>query len=76
LINFNNAIELIDEVDKFELPEFVHNRNTKLRKYCELRVKSFETLYKAISEGTDKYDEDLEQYNLAIEKIIGELENL
>ncbi len=75
LINFKNAIELIDEVDKFDLPELVHERNAKMRKYCELRIKSFEILSKAILEGTDEYDEKLEYYNKEIEKIIGQFEN-
>ncbi|MDG1475935.1 MAG: hypothetical protein P8Q14_02195 [Vicingaceae bacterium] len=75
LVNFNDAIAIIDEVDKLKLPQFIHNRNANLKKYCELRIKSLETLSKAISEGTNKYDEKIEYFNKEIEKVIAKIEN-
>jgi rhomboid protease GluP len=73
LYYWNENITLINELDKLNLPVQIHERNTKLLKYCDLRIKSFELIYKAIAEDTDIYRIQIEDYNKQIEKIIMEL---
>lgn len=70
---WNENIKLIEEVEKLDLPSEVHNRNTKLKQYCELRIKSYQLLYKAISEDTDIYKLQIENYDKQIGAIINEL---
>lgn len=70
---WNANIKLIGEVEKLELPAEIKNKNSKLKHYCELRVKSYELYYKAISEDTDIYRFQIENYDRQIGSIINEL---
>jgi rhomboid protease GluP len=66
-------ISLLNEVEKYKLPEAIHERNKKLLKYCELRVKSYELLYKAIDEDSEAYKEEIQNYNSQIEAVLNSL---
>jgi rhomboid protease GluP len=66
-------IKLIDEVEKLDLPTEIHIKNSKLNQYCELRIKSYELYYKTISEETEIYKFQIENYNMQIGAIINEL---
>jgi rhomboid protease GluP len=70
---WNENINLINEVDKLSLPEEIHRRNSRIKTYCELRIKSFELLYKAVSENTDKYKVEIQNYDRQIQSLINEL---
>ena len=67
-------ISLLHEVEKYKLPEEIHERNKKLIKYCELRVKSYELLYKAINEDSEEYKAEIENYNKEIESVLTSLQ--
>lgn len=73
LYYWNENIKLIDGFKDLDLPLPIRARNTKLKEYCELRIKSYELIYKAIEEDTDKYQNEINEYNQKIEKIISEL---
>lgn len=74
LPSWNKNLKLLERVEQFELPKAIHERNVKLRAYCDLRIKSNELLSKAISEGSmETYQSELETLNLEIESIINEL---
>ena len=66
-------IKLLNSFNKLKLPAQITNRNRILREYCELRIKSYGLLYKAISENTKQYQEQVEEYNKQIEAKINEL---
>jgi rhomboid protease GluP len=70
---WNENIKLIDSCQEMDLPEPIRARNAKLREYCELRIKSYELLYKSIDEDTDIYENTINDYNKKIENIIDEL---
>jgi rhomboid protease GluP len=70
---WNENIKLIDSFDDLDLPLPFRTRNDKLKEYCELRIKSYELFYKAIDEDTDKYQNEIEEYDKKIESIILEL---
>lgn len=70
---WNENIKLIESFKDLDLPLHIRTRNNKLKEYCELRVKSFELIYKAINEDTDEYENEINDYNLKIEAIITEL---
>jgi len=65
-------IELLDELDKLNLPEDLHQRNTKLKRYCQLRIESYELIVKGIKENTDRYQPQIEAYNKSIQEILNE----
>lgn len=66
-------INLINEVDKLNLPDEIHQRNSKLKLYCELRIESFQLIYKAVSEDTDKYNIEIKKYDNQIQAIMNQL---
>lgn len=70
---WNESIKLINELDQLNLPEQLHIRNKKLIQYCDLRLKSYEIIYKAIDEDTDQYRLQIDDYTIQIENIINEL---
>ncbi len=70
---WNENIKLIDSFVELDLPDEIIIRNKKLREYCELRIKSYEVIYKAIDEDTDRYREEIDDYIRKIETIISDL---
>jgi len=73
LYYWNENIKLIKNLVKLNIPEPLHERNKKLLLYCDLRIKSFDLIYKGIEEDTEQYIPQIEAYNTQIEKIIKEL---
>ena len=73
LYYWKENIKLLKSFKDLDLPWSVRVRNKKLIKYCELRIKSYRLLYKAVEEDTDKYNDELNQYNRELEAIIREL---
>lgn len=67
-------IKLINELDTMDLPEVFHKKHALLINYCQLRIKYYEVLYKAIEEDTEKYKSELEGYNGQIEAVIKKFE--
>ena len=70
---WNENIKLIESFNDLDLPLEIRTRNGILKEYCELRIKSYELIYKSISEDTEQYKEQIESYNKQIEKKISEL---
>lgn len=73
LYYWNENLKLIDSFKRLDLPLQVRVRNRKLKEYCELRIRSYELIYKAIEEDTDIYENEINEYNKKIETIIAEL---
>jgi rhomboid protease GluP len=70
---WNQCVDLISEADQSDLPEVIHLRNKKLLEYCNLRIKSYELITKAITEQTIFYDTQIEACVKDIELVIEEL---
>lgn len=70
---WEKCIKLISDIDRLNLPEAIHSRNKKLITYCELRIKSYDLIYKTVSEDTQQYTEEVQEYNRKIENIINGL---
>jgi len=75
LFYWNENLKLINELEKLDLPAAVHNRNQEVIRYCELRIKVYNLIYKAIDENTDKYTSQLTDLNRQIQEIIDKLKN-
>jgi rhomboid protease GluP len=69
-------IKLIEHVETLNIPVEYKVRNKLLKEYCELRIKSYELLYKAFSENTEQYKEQIETANKLVEAKIQELNDL
>ncbi len=59
---WNENIKIINDLDKFQLPDALHERNKIILHYCNLRLRSYELTGKAISENTSNYDSLLRTY--------------
>ena len=70
---WNENLKLIDSLNELDLPQQIMDRNAILKEYCELRIKSYELIYKAISEDTDQYQSEIDEDNNKIEALIKEL---
>jgi rhomboid protease GluP len=73
LYYWNDSIKLLDSFNNLDLPLHIKVRNSKLKEYCELRIKSYELIYKAIDEDTDRYNNEINKYIQEIDFIISEL---
>jgi rhomboid protease GluP len=71
---WNENIKLINSFKDLDLPLEIKTKNNLLKEYCELRIKSYELLYKSISENTEQYKEQIESYNKQIEAKINEID--
>lgn len=70
---WNENKKIIEDADKLKLPDKIHKRNAKLKMYCDLRLKSYELMYKRISEDEEPFDQEMETYNKQINDIVTEL---
>jgi rhomboid protease GluP len=71
--NWEKAIKLLNEVNQLDLPQDYHSRNDALKKYCDLRIKCYELLYRSVDADTHNFDKQIEDYNKQIEVIINSL---
>jgi rhomboid protease GluP len=67
-------LKLLAELDQLALPDLYRERNKKLKRYCELRLKSYHFLYKALDENTTQYDKEIQRLNDEIKNVIQEVE--
>lgn len=70
---WKDNIELIKEVETYNLPSFLHNRNKLLLDYCNLRIKVYELICKRMETETDELLPQIEENNKQIEKIVAQL---
>jgi len=71
--NWKKAKVLIEKLDVLDVPEEVHARNALLKKYCQLRINSYDLFYRSIVEDTQIYDGQIKSYNSQINSIINQL---
>jgi rhomboid protease GluP len=66
-------LQILKDLDALDLTETVALRNTKLRKYCLLRLKSYNLLHKAYAENTDRYETEIVACNAEIKTALDDL---
>jgi rhomboid protease GluP len=70
---WNENIQLLTDLEKLNLPDAYHERNKKLLHYCDLRIKYYNLIYKAVDEDTDRYQDSIDVYGKEIEAMIKDL---
>ncbi len=70
LYYWNENIKLLNSLERLKLPDEIQTRNKKLLTYCDLRIKSYNLIYKAIKQDSDNYKDSIEYYNTQIETVI------
>lgn len=69
-------IKILESCKVMDLPKEIKFKIRLMKEYCELRIKSYELLYKSISEETDKYKSEIEDYDKQINSKIKEIERV
>ncbi|MGE9313481.1 rhomboid family intramembrane serine protease [Niabella sp. CJ426] len=70
---WNQNLALVKSFEQLKLPEHLVKRNGLLKEYCELRIKSFELMYRAVAEESPRFDEEIASVNQKIEAVIEKL---
>jgi len=70
---WNDNIQLIKEVETFNLPPFLHKKNKLLLDYCNLRIKSYELIYKKVENETNLLEPQIQEYDKKIANVIAQL---
>ena len=73
IYNWNESENLISSLDKLNLPAEIHKRNKKLLAYCDLRIKSYQLIYKSLEENTNIYNEQIRGYTMSIDSLVSTL---
>ncbi|MGZ3871927.1 MAG: rhomboid family intramembrane serine protease [Mucilaginibacter sp.] len=72
---WNQDIDLLNDVENLKLSDQLHQRDRSLIRYCNLRIKVYNLIYKAIDENTPKYNDSIAGYNKTIVALIDSLKN-
>jgi len=73
LANWNASIKILDEADKLDIPKELKNRAALLKQYCNLRIVSYNLIYKEVEQKTDKYKPSIDSCNTKIKEVIDSL---
>ncbi len=69
---WSNSILLLQDMNRIEgLDQGIVDQNNQFIKYCQLRIKSYNLMYKALKEDTDKYQSELFNIQRDISDILG-----
>ncbi|MCH5686961.1 hypothetical protein LWM68_23425 [Niabella sp. W65] len=60
---WNQNLQLIKSFENLKLPPPAVKRNALLKQYCELRIQSYELMYRAIAEESDQFDAEILSVN-------------
>ena len=73
-INYwNKNIKIVNDLDKLQLPDKIHERNKIILDYCSMRLKSYELTSKAIAGNTRNYDTEISAYTDSIKNDLDQL---
>lgn len=73
VVAWKQAIAVLDEADKLELPDEYRRRNKLLRQYSTLRINSFKLLEQSLVDTTHIYDKQIEDYDRRVQTVLSEL---
>jgi len=68
-------LEIVKDIDNLNLSSDLRSKNNELIKYCKLRIESMELLYKSIDENTDKYNDQLDELDKKIQKLLDKIKS-
>jgi rhomboid protease GluP len=72
---WTNNLGISKEIDSLDVPEDLKLRAYRLKKYCDLRLKSYRLIYKAVDEQNDTlYRDSIQLYNQQIQTSIDNLQ--
>lgn len=76
LVYWKKCQEELYEIDRLDISPQAKKLNSLMKIYCEKRIASYHLMYKALVEGTSKYQPQIETYEKEIEVLLREGRNM
>lgn len=73
IANWHEAKGVLNQMSELDVSEELQRRNAKLLEYCELRIRSYELIAKAIESNSDMYTTEIQKIDAKIGALIEEL---
>lgn len=70
---WNENLKILQSFKDMDLPLPIRARNTKLKEYCELRIKTYELIYESLKEDYELDMNQLNAYNEQIQQLLTDL---
>lgn len=71
--NWEKCIGILEQNAQLELPVHLKTQNSRLKRYCNLRIELYNAIYKKYAEDTYAYDSEIEELNKQIEELIEDM---
>jgi len=76
LPEWNNAEELVNEIQNHRVSEKIKNKIEAMREYVRLRKEQIEMVEKIANEGMEKYQEQYNELGKKLDKAVVDLDRL
>ena len=73
LKDWNDNLQIINEVDHLDIPNELKTRDVKLKEYCQLRIQCYKLIYKQVDENSNQYAAEITSSSNKIQEIINDL---
>ncbi len=73
--NWNANLQILDSIDKLDLPAGFLVRDNELRNYCHLRIKAYQYIIKDYGDNVTIYKSAIDSCNAEMQTIIDSLKN-
>jgi rhomboid protease GluP len=73
--NWNKNLKVIDSIDKLDLPVGFRVRGDKLRRYCRLRIKSYNYIIEDVSTNSRQHRSAIDSCNIQLLAIVDSLKS-
>lgn len=73
---WNTNLQLLEEIQHYELEESYVRYVRKLMEYTRIRLATYVLIKKSIDEGTNKYNTEIESKNTEIERLLQEIDQM
>lgn len=70
ITSWEKSIQLLSEVNQMNVSKVYKDQSEKLKEYCEIRLRVFRIMQKAIEENTEKYIPEIDRLNLQIDSML------
>lgn len=74
--NWKQNIRILESLQGLDLPVDYETRIYLLKEYCQLRIKSYELLYRSVSNNTNIYKQQLDSFNAQITQKVNQINSI
>lgn len=74
--NWKHNIRILESLQGLDLPVDYETRIYLLKEYCQLRIKSYELLYRSVANNTNIYKQQLDSFNAQITQKVNQINSI